>query len=105
VINVVVKSVYGEEVLRVTARKDKYGEVENNADGSTGWICNSCRYDHKKTSDWVIDGPTHVDKHSVISANHYENLLKLTVDTKNKLKQFEGKYVSRGEGALNPNNK
>jgi len=64
----------GEEVLRVTARKDKYGEVEE-------FICNSCRYDHKKTSDWAIDGPSHVDKHSVISANHYENLVQVKLTT------------------------
>ncbi|MCC6690004.1 MAG: (2Fe-2S)-binding protein, partial [Bacteroidia bacterium] len=37
----------GEEVLRVTARRDKYGEAID-------WICNECRYDKKKTSDWVI---------------------------------------------------
>src|ERR1700741_2380424 len=31
----------GEEVVRVTARKDQWDEV-------TDFICNSCRYDHKK---------------------------------------------------------
>ena len=55
----------GDEVFRVTARKDQYDEV-------TDWICNECRYDKKKTSDWVIEGPTHIDHHSVISQNHYE---------------------------------
>ena len=54
----------GEEVFRVTARKDEYDEV-------TEWICNECRFDKKKTSDWVIEGPTKVDRHSVISQNHY----------------------------------
>jgi len=55
----------GEEVFRVTARKDEYDEVLE-------WICNECRFDKKKTSDWVIEGPTKVDRHSVISQNHYE---------------------------------
>ncbi|WP_294186077.1 2Fe-2S iron-sulfur cluster-binding protein [uncultured Sphingobacterium sp.] len=55
----------GEEVIRVTARKDEFGEVEE-------FICNTCRYDQKKTSDWVLEEPTEIDPHSVISANHYE---------------------------------
>lgn len=59
----------GEEVLRVTARKDEWGEVED-------WICNECRFEKKSTSDWVIEGPTHVNRHSVISQGHYENLKK-----------------------------
>jgi NADH-quinone oxidoreductase subunit G len=54
----------GDEVLRVTARKDKWGEV-------TEFICNECRFEKKKVSDWVIEGPTKVDRHSVISFNHY----------------------------------
>ncbi|MBK7221319.1 MAG: (2Fe-2S)-binding protein [Saprospiraceae bacterium] len=54
----------GEDILRVTARKDLYGEVEN-------WICNECRFEKKKTAEWVIEGPSKVDRHSVISANHY----------------------------------
>ncbi|MEY4868471.1 MAG: hypothetical protein RIT36_1370, partial [Bacteroidota bacterium] len=41
----------GEEVLRVTARKDQWGEVEE-------WICNECRFEKKKTTDWTIEGPT-----------------------------------------------
>jgi NADH-quinone oxidoreductase subunit G len=56
----------GDEVFRVTARKDQWGEVEE-------WICNECRFHKKQTSDWVIDGPTKVDRHSVISQGHYEN--------------------------------
>ena len=59
----------GEDVLRVTARKDQWGEVEE-------WICNECRFEKKKVSDWVIEGPTHVSRHSVISQGHYEKLKK-----------------------------
>lgn len=64
----------GNEVLRVTARKDQWDEVEE-------FICNSCRYDHKSTSDWTIEGPSKISRQSVISQNHYEHLneLKLQV--------------------------
>lgn len=88
----------GDDVLRVTARKDQFGEVED-------WICNECRFDKKNTNDWVIEGPTKVDRHSVISANHYENLrvLKATIDRqKNALPH--GEKVTLGHGALDPNN-
>ena len=63
----------GEDVLRVTARKDQWGEVEE-------FICNSCRFDHKKKSDWEIEGPSPISHQSVISQNHYEHLNKLKVD-------------------------
>lgn len=59
----------GQEVLRVTARKDQWGEVEE-------WICNECRFEKKKVADWVIEGPTHVNRHSVISQGHYEKIEK-----------------------------
>ncbi len=58
----------GEEVLRVTGRKDQYGEVED-------FICNTCRFDTKNTSDWIIEGPRHISHTSVISSNHYEMTL------------------------------
>lgn len=61
----------GEDVLRVTARKDFWGEVGNAKDGKTGWICNACRFDKKNTADWVIEGPAIVNRHSVISQGHY----------------------------------
>ncbi len=61
----------GDEVFRVTARKDEWGEVQS-FDSKPGWICNTCRFDKKKASDWVIEGPTKISRHSVISANHYE---------------------------------
>ena len=59
----------GDEVLRTTARKDQWGEVRE-------WICNTCRFEKKKTSDWVIEGPTKVNRHSVISQGHYINTVK-----------------------------
>lgn len=87
----------GEEVLRVTARKDEYGEVVE-------WICNDCRFHHKKTADWVIEGPAHISRHSVISFNHYESLANLKLDLVKQQKRLEGKKVELGEGPLNPNN-
>ncbi len=70
----------GEEVLRVTARKDENNEAID-------FICNECRFDKKHASDWVIEKPTHIDDHSVISANHYEHLeqLKLGKFTDHKM--------------------
>ena len=59
----------GEEVLRVTGRKDQWGEVNE-------WICNTCRFETKKTRDWTIEGPTKVSRHSVISQGHYETMVK-----------------------------
>jgi NADH-quinone oxidoreductase subunit G len=72
----------GTEVLRVTARKDQWGEVED-------WICNTCRFDKKQLSDWTIEGPSKIDRHSVISQGHYE-LAKLKLDTGKKLKELHG---------------
>ncbi len=65
----------GEEVLRVTSRKDKWGESE-------AFICNECRFDKKHTADWKIEGPAHIDRHSVISQNHYELPFELPVTQK-----------------------
>ncbi|WP_276132847.1 2Fe-2S iron-sulfur cluster-binding protein [Polluticoccus soli] len=59
----------GDEVYRVTARKDEWNEVED-------WICNTCRFDTKEVKDWVIEGPTKVSRQSVISQNHYVNAKK-----------------------------
>lgn len=66
----------GEEVLRVTARKDEYGEVED-------FICNTCRFDKKETKDWVIEGPRKVSRQSVINSNHYDKLQPAQVVKKN----------------------
>lgn len=54
----------GDEVFRVTARKDKYGEVEE-------FICDTCRFEKKEAKDWVVEGPRQVSRHSVISQGHY----------------------------------
>lgn len=58
---------FGEEIYRITGRKDRYGEVEE-------FICNECRFEKKELTDWVIEGPRRIKRQSVISANHYEKL-------------------------------
>lgn len=55
----------GDEIIRVTTRQNQYGESEE-------WICNSCRFEKKELSYWTIEGPRHIDRHSVISLNHYQ---------------------------------
>jgi len=88
----------GEEVLRVTGRRDQFGEV-------TDWICNECRFDKKKTSDWTIEGPAHIDRDSVVSANHYESLKALKADIDRQRNSLpHGQKVTLGHGALDPNN-
>jgi NADH-quinone oxidoreductase subunit G len=68
----------GDEVFRVTARKDEWGEVKDSADGKPGWICNTCRFEKKHATDWVVEGPTNINRHSVISQGHYLGLQKPT---------------------------
>lgn len=63
---------FGNEIYRITARKDKYGEVES-------FICDDCRFHHKNTQDWVIEGPRHIERNSVVSANHYEKMARPSV--------------------------
>jgi NADH-quinone oxidoreductase subunit G len=60
----VVLWMHGNEVYRVTGRKDQYGEVED-------FICNTCRFEKKDAKEWTIEGPRKIEKDSVISANHY----------------------------------
>jgi NADH-quinone oxidoreductase subunit G len=93
----------GDEVLRVTGRKDEFGEIIKNEDGSTAWICNTCRYDKKETNDWTIEGPSKVQRDSVIGANHYLQEVKFETQL---AQQFldAGKRQQLGEGFLNPNN-
>jgi NADH-quinone oxidoreductase subunit G len=63
---------FGDDVYRVTGRKDQYNEVEE-------FICNECRFEKKKTSDWIIEGLRKINRTSVISQNHYEKLTKQSI--------------------------
>jgi NADH-quinone oxidoreductase subunit G len=62
----------GNEILRITGRKNQFGEVEE-------FICNECRFDKKSPDDWIIEGPGKIIRQSVISQNHYENIVKQSV--------------------------
>ena len=64
----------GDEVFRVTGRKDEWGEIKQASNGKTGWICNTCRFDKKQVTDWVIEGVSNINRHSVISHGLYNNL-------------------------------
>ncbi len=75
---------HGEEIYRITGRKDKYGEVEE-------FICNTCRFEKKDAKDWTIEGPRHIDNDSVISANHYELLNKTKAQLKSAQKVVSSK--------------
>ncbi len=55
----------GNDILRVTARKDEYNEVEE-------FICNECRFNKKDPSAWTIEGPRKIKRTSIISVNHYQ---------------------------------
>ena len=61
----VVAWMYGNEIFRITARKDEYGEVKE-------FICNTCRFEKKSPGDWVIEGPRNIERKSVMSQNLYK---------------------------------
>lgn len=63
----------GEDIFRVTARKDIYGEVDE-------WICNDCRFHNKNTANWTIEGPAMMDRHSVLNQNQYDANVKSGTD-------------------------
>lgn len=70
---------FGNEIQRVTARKDEYHEVEE-------FICNDCRFDHKNVEDWVIEGPRKFEKFSVINQNNYTRKLdNVTIETEKQI--------------------
>lgn len=74
----VVLWMFGDEIYRITGRKDEYGEVEE-------FICNDCRFENKNVSDWIIEGLRKIKRSSVISQNHYEKLTKQSI-----IKPIEG---------------
>lgn len=66
---------FGNEIQRVTARKDEFHEVED-------FICNTCRFDKKEVADWVIEGPRVFEKDSVINQNKkYNTTEKVVIET------------------------
>jgi NADH-quinone oxidoreductase subunit G len=67
---------FGNEIYRVTARKDIYHEVENDESGKPAYICNECRFEKKNPSDWTIEGPRKFEKWSVLNQNNYTRKMK-----------------------------
>jgi NADH-quinone oxidoreductase subunit G len=62
---------FGNEIYRVTARKDVYHEVENDENGKPAFICNDCRFEKKEVKDWNIEGPRKMENWSVINQGKY----------------------------------
>ena len=86
----------GNDVLRVSARKDQYGEVKE-------YICNECRFEHKSIHDWTVEGPRHIEHNSVISQNHYErtDLVKLKQEINRQIEFEKGKQFTDTKPLLN----
>ncbi len=84
-----------DEILRVTARQDQYHEVKE-------FICNECRFDHKDFKDWVVEGPRHIDRDSVIAQNHYEHidLPGLNKEIERQIEYQKGKPLPEPKGSL-----
>lgn len=75
---------FGNEIYRITGRKDPFGEVES-------FICNECRFEKKDPDAWIIEGPRQINRKSVISVNHYETLKKPSV-----IRPIEGRMENPG---------
>jgi NADH-quinone oxidoreductase subunit G len=92
---------FGDEIQRVTGRKDEYHEVEE-------FICNGCRFDHKDVNDWTIEGPRAFEKDSVINQNKYNHKLeKVVINTEEKIlagREEDRKKISMAEFPLDTNN-
>ena len=86
----------GDDVLRVSARKDQNGEVKE-------YICNECRFEHKSIKDWNVEGPRHIEHNSVISQNHYErtDLVKLKQEINRQIEFELGKQLPESKPLLN----
>ncbi len=80
----------GDEIYRVTGRKDQFGEVEE-------FICNECRFDKKNRADWNIEGPRNIKRASVISQNHYERFKKpsIILPLKEKMKKMPDTHSNK----------
>jgi NADH-quinone oxidoreductase subunit G len=46
---------FGDEIQRVTGRKDEYHEVDE-------FICNGCRFDHKDIADGLLKDQEHLKR-------------------------------------------
>jgi NADH-quinone oxidoreductase subunit G len=84
----------GDEVVRVTARRDAFGEVED-------WICDDCRFERKDGAAWTFEAPRRIERGSVIGQNHYTELRQLLLATEKQLaaRTEAGKTAMAGYGA------
>ncbi|MGJ1205911.1 2Fe-2S iron-sulfur cluster-binding protein [Sphingobacterium lactis] len=81
----------GDDVIRVTGRKDEYNEVDE-------FICDTCRFETKKTSDWTLEEPTKISDTSVIASNHYHTFQPPAVIQDNPmLKEANVEQLARSE--------
>jgi NADH-quinone oxidoreductase subunit G len=82
----------GDEIYRVTGRKDQFGELEE-------FICNECRFEKKERADWTIESPRTIKRSSVISQNHYERLKRpsVIVPLKEKMRPMVEKDYNRNK--------
>ena len=91
---------FGNEIQRVTGRKDEFHEVEE-------FICNTCRFDKKEVSDWVIEGPREFEKDSVINQNNYtQKLEKVEIATEKNIllgRDQDRKKISMAANPLDTN--
>jgi NADH-quinone oxidoreductase subunit G len=77
---------FGNEIYRVTARKDVYHEVENDENGNPAFICNECRFEKKDKKDWVIEGVRKMEGWSVINQGKYMKATdKVVIDADQRL--------------------
>jgi len=73
---------FGNEIYRVTARKDVYHEVEDDDNGKPAFICNECRFEKKDVKEWTIEGPRKMEGWSVINQGKYmKQTDKVEIDT------------------------
>jgi len=94
---------FGNEIYRVTARKDEYHEVESLPDGKPDFICNDCRFEKKEVKDWTIEGPRKLEKWSVINQNNYTRKLdKVLIDGDQRL--LTGRVEDRKKISMNGTN-
>jgi NADH-quinone oxidoreductase subunit G len=77
---------FGDEIQRVTGRKDVYHEVDE-------FICNGCRFDHKDPNTGSLK-VQELDKDSVINQNNYTQKLEtVVIDTEDFILKVENKTV------------
>jgi len=77
---------FGNEIYRVTVRKDVYHEVMSDENGKPEYICNECRFEKKDVKDWTIEKVAKMEKWSVINQGKYmKDTDRVEIDTDPRL--------------------